>query len=83
MGETQKSEGIRMPKGPNGQVLIGGSLRLRHLNYTLKYLDCEAKGLRRAEVGPKWIESLRRRWQRNGRMKYERLSVVPSPNYNH
>ena len=54
-------------------------LRLRHLNYTLKYLDCEAKGLRRDGTESKRIESLHHRWQRNERMKYERLSVVPSP----
>jgi len=29
------------------------SLRLNLSNYTLKYLDCEAKGFRRAEVEPK------------------------------
>ena len=34
-------------------LLEDGSLRLRHLNYALKYLDCEAKGLRRVEVGSK------------------------------
>ena len=34
-------------------LLEDGSLRLRHLNYTLKYLDCEAKGLRRVELGSK------------------------------